>query len=119
MLKVLDHEWLQGDYLLYKDCGKIKGGKTHRYEIYNIQNRLLVGYIKWYVPWAQYTFYSTAYMFKGSDLNEIAEVCKTYTTKFREENNWRYNKGKRPKPRQGRLKFNIEQQNVEFIKENY
>jgi len=83
------------EYLRFVVEPKIEGNRTVTILVRNRKDDFLLGVIKWYGPWRQYTFYPTeqSALFNYKCLREIAEVCLARTMGQREQARLRRAKG--------------------------
>ena len=85
MFKVLDNEFVQGRYLLYRDIGKNTGGITHTFQVTSRKDGSLLGFIKWYSGFKSYSFHCLNAVLDNTCLLELAEYCKLRTEEHREK----------------------------------
>lgn len=84
MLKTCDHNWVQGEYLNFKDEGLVSPGSvTHKFSVTSRQNSSLLGYVKWFIQWRQYCFFPMNAVFDKKCLREVAEFCERATDEHR------------------------------------
>ncbi len=80
-----DSKMVIGDHLHFEDKGYIsKGATTRKYSAINRYTNSLIGYIKFYAQWRQYTFFPLNCVLNKDCLREIADFCVEATTAHRE-----------------------------------
>ena len=68
------------EYLTIIDLGTRRGKKTKWLEVRSSRTQRLLGAIRWYGPWRQYTFYPTGEtIFNHGCLRVIADRCEAET----------------------------------------
>lgn len=86
MLTATEPKWTEGDYLNFKDEGYVTpGSKTRKFSVISRHSGALLGFVKWYVPWRQYTFCPLGGYFDKKCLREIADFCERETNAHREK----------------------------------
>lgn len=76
----------RGEYLNFKDEGKVnKLAKTRKFSVHSRHNGSMLGYVKYFVQWRQYTFFPFNAVFDKKCLREIADFCEKKTTEQREK----------------------------------
>lgn len=87
MLKETDYKntWL-GDYLVFRDEGKVKeGAVTHIFSVHNTNGEKL-GVVKWFNHWRQYTFQCEKPLtFEQTCLRDIADFVELMTKRHKEK----------------------------------
>src|SRR5271165_2786648 len=86
-----DIKWFKGKFFNYRDDGLVKrvdGAKatTHTYSVFDKKSGTLVGNVKWYNRWVQYSFYPLASTFSYRHLRDISLFCEVATTTYMERN---------------------------------
>lgn len=78
----IDNRWAQSQYLQFHDEGPVKpGAKTRKYTVYGRVNKLILGYIKWFPKWRQYTYYPNPdTVYNPGCLDDLAEYCEYLTS---------------------------------------
>lgn len=85
MLRKIDEKWTQGDYLLFEDKGYVSPGSvTRKFAVISRHSKALLGYVKWYIQWRQYTFAPLNAIFDKKCLREVAEFLEMKTAEHRE-----------------------------------
>lgn len=80
MLKKIDDTWTQGDFINFKDKGRVsKKAVTHVYEVTSRTNGSLIGFVKWFANWRQYTFLPVNCIMEKTCLRDIADFCDELT----------------------------------------
>lgn len=81
-----DARMVNGEHLNYDDKGLVsKGSKTHKYAVTSRYNNSLLGYVKYYAHWRQFTFFPFNCILNKDCLREVADFCVELTTAHREK----------------------------------
>jgi hypothetical protein len=84
VLRELDAQWTQGDWLNFKDEGPVSTGSvTHKFSVWDRKSGIMIGYVKWHVPWRQYTFYGLNFPLAVKMFVELAEFLSQQTQKVK------------------------------------
>lgn len=84
--KRYDAKMVSGEHLNYDDKGTVsKGSKTHKYAVTSQYNSSLLGYVKYYAHWRQFTFFPFNCILNKDCLREVADFCVELTTAHREK----------------------------------
>lgn len=84
--KRFDDQLVMGENLRYEDKGYVTAGaKTRKFAVYNSFNHSLIGYVKFFAQWRQYTFFPLNCILNKDCLREIADFCVEVTTAHREK----------------------------------
>lgn len=84
MLTRFDDKRVEGKLLNFDDKGRVtKIAKTHKFAVINQYNGSLIGYVKFYAHWRQYTFFPLNCILNKDCLREIAEYCEEQTSAYR------------------------------------
>lgn len=76
---------LRGDYLSFRDDGRVSpGSKTKCFTVVSRHTGTILGHVKWYVPWRQYTFFPLNAVFDKKCLRELADYCELATNEHRD-----------------------------------
>lgn len=88
MLKELDNKWTRGTFINIKDLGRVSDrAVTHLYEVTSRTNGALLGYIKWFAHWRQYSFFPVDCIMEKVCMRDIADFCEQRTNERRQKRN--------------------------------
>jgi hypothetical protein len=81
MLKELKDGWYQGEFLVFRNAGKVKkDALTDLVEVYSHTTHILLGHIKFWGHWRKYVFFPlTGMLFDSKCLRELAEAVDMFT----------------------------------------
>jgi hypothetical protein len=82
MLKVIDDQWMSGEFLNFKDEGRA-GKATNTYSVLARKNGALLGQVKWFSQWVRYAFFPINGIFDAKCLREISEFLDLKTAELR------------------------------------
>jgi hypothetical protein len=80
-------DWCKGDYLKFKDEGKVSpGAKTNRWSVWSRHDSSVLGEVRWYVCWRQYVYIPLANkLYDKKCLREVAAFCEQVTAFHKEK----------------------------------
>jgi hypothetical protein len=77
--KVQPRFW-QGSHVTFRDDGYISpGSSTRKFAVLSKLDNSLLGYVKWFNNWRQYTFFPLGSVLIKTVLREIADFCEETT----------------------------------------
>lgn len=80
MLTDLGNGYTKGEYMIYRDVGKLNPkGKTRVFEIQNKNSGALLGHIKWYTYWRKYCFFPINSILDDECMLELVAFCRAKT----------------------------------------
>lgn len=86
MFKRFDDRRVEGKFLNFDDKGIVsKGAKTRKFAVTSQYNGSLLGYVKFFAQWRQYTFFPLNCILNKDCLREVADYCVELTTAHREK----------------------------------
>ncbi len=75
---------MKTEHIAIKFFDKSPSGKTGIYEVKANRNQALLGYVKWFGRWRQYTFFpERETVFNPVCMREIADFCQYATERHR------------------------------------
>lgn len=84
MLTNLDKHWWQSTNLNFHDEGPVTpGSKTRKFAVISRHSQALLGYVKWYNRWRQYTFQPLNAIFNDVCLEEVSDFVRRATVAHR------------------------------------
>jgi hypothetical protein len=84
VLKLLDKHYWQSVNLNFHDEGPVTpGSKTRRFAVISRHSQALLGYVKWFNRWRQYTFQPLNAVFNDGCLEEVADFVRRATKAHR------------------------------------
>lgn len=85
-LKRHDERLVHGEHMNFYDEGRVSNGaKTHKFSVTSSYNQSLLGYVKYFAHWRQYTFFPLNCIMNKDCLREVADFCVELTTAHREK----------------------------------
>ncbi len=81
MIKRLDTLWESGEWLNYRDRGRVsKGAATSLFEVQSRTSGATLGEVRWFAQWRRYVFMpGSGMIFDAKCLTELAEYCTLKT----------------------------------------
>lgn len=70
-------------YLNFVDCGTSPSGKTRMWQVQNISQGVVLGWVKWYAPWRKYVVDIASGLFDPDCLDEISKFARSKTQEHR------------------------------------
>lgn len=84
--KRFDERMVQSNHLNFDDKGYVsKGAVTKKYAVSSRHNNSLLGYVKFFAQWRQYTFFPFNCILNKDCLREVADFCVELTAAQREK----------------------------------
>lgn len=83
-----DNLWELGEHLSFRNLGKANPkATTFVYRVASRYNNSVLGYVKWYAQWRQYTFFPEQFTILDKKcLTELAEYCNMKTNEHKNRN---------------------------------
>jgi hypothetical protein len=93
VLRKIDHQWTAGQFIFFRNQGRIAKGKTDLIRVFSTRDGVTetswpmaahLGEIKWFSQWRKYCFFPTNWtIFEEDCLRDIAEYLETVTREHR------------------------------------
>lgn len=85
-LRRFDDRRVEGDHLNFDDKGLAnKAATTRRFAVTSQYNGSLLGYVKFFAQWRQYTFFPLNCILNKDCMREVADYCVEQTAAHREK----------------------------------
>lgn len=86
MLKQIDAQWTQAEWLNFKDEGPVApGAATRKFRVEDRKRGIVIGYVKWMITMRCYAMHPLNFPLSPKALQDLMDFCEHQTAAHRQK----------------------------------